>query len=135
MFFSESFAGIVSRRQYKINAFPRRRGSCLTNRSVRCLNSCARSAPPGAALQECGDHEAQKAVLAWEQRNPHENEPGNYLESRGKRLGSFYTFSEISLEDCASSIRDDMDKFHERVIKLRNVVLPEPPAAQAQTQR
>jgi hypothetical protein len=44
---------------------------------------------------ETGDEEAQKAVLAWEKRNPHENEAGSYLEIGGRRLGPFYTFGEL----------------------------------------
>ena len=82
-----------------------------------------------AALLESGDEDAQKAVLAWEKRNPHENQVGNYLEIGGRRLGPFYTFGEISLKNRASWIRDEMDALHDRVIKVRDVIPPEPPAA------
>jgi hypothetical protein len=36
-----------------------------------------KTADARAALVETGDDEAQKAVLAWEERNPHENETGS----------------------------------------------------------
>jgi hypothetical protein len=38
-----------------------------------------KTADARAALVETGDEEAQKAVLAREERNPHENEAGSYL--------------------------------------------------------
>jgi hypothetical protein len=78
---------------------------------------------------ECGDKEAQKAVLAWEERNPHENDAGSYLEIGGRRLGPFYTFGEISLKNRASRIRYEMDKLHDRVMKVKDVVPPELPEA------
>ncbi|TMQ33381.1 MAG: hypothetical protein E6K70_13390 [Planctomycetota bacterium] len=81
-----------------------------------------------AALLESGDEEAQKTVLAWEARNPHENETGSYLEIGGRRLGPFYTFGELSLKNRASRIRYEMDKLHDRVMKLKDIVPPEPPA-------
>jgi hypothetical protein len=80
-----------------------------------------------AALLESGDEEAQKAVLAWEERNPHENETGSYLDIGGRRLGPFYTFGEIALKNKSSRIRYEMEKLHDRVMKIRNVVPPEPP--------
>ena len=64
-----------------------------------------KTADARAALLESGDEVAQKAVLAWEERNPHENEVGSYLEIGGRRLGPFYTFGEISLKNRASWIR------------------------------
>jgi hypothetical protein len=42
-----------------------------------------KSADARAALLESGDEDNQKAVLAWEKRNPHENEVGSYLEIGG----------------------------------------------------
>jgi hypothetical protein len=80
-----------------------------------------------AALLESGDEMAQKAVLAWEERNPHENEVGSYLEIRGRRLGPFYTFGEISLKNRAAWIRYEMDQLHDRVMKVKDVVPPELP--------
>jgi hypothetical protein len=85
-----------------------------------------KTADARAALVETGDEEAQKAVLAWEERNPHENEAGSYLEIDGRRLGPFYTFGELALKHRAARIRYEMDKLHDRVMKLRDVVPPEP---------
>jgi hypothetical protein len=84
-----------------------------------------KTADARAALLESGDEEAQKAVLAWEERNPHENEAGSYLEIGGRRLGPFYTFGEIALKNKGSRIRYEMEKLHDRVMKLRDVVPPE----------
>jgi hypothetical protein len=86
-----------------------------------------KTADARAALLESGDEEAQKAVLAWEERNPHEDEAGSYLEIGGRTLGPFYTFGEISLKNRASWIRYEMDRLHDRVMKVRDVVPPEPP--------
>jgi hypothetical protein len=88
-----------------------------------------KTADARAALLESGDEEAQKAVLAWEERNPHENEVGSYLVIGGRRLGPFYTFGELSLKNRATWIRYEMEKLHDRVIKVREVVPPEPPGA------
>lgn len=78
------------------------------------------------ASLESEDEEAQRAVLAWEERNPHENEPGSYLEIGGRRLGPFYTFGELSLKHRAARIRYEMDKLHDRVMKVKDVVPPVP---------
>jgi hypothetical protein len=86
-----------------------------------------KTADARAALLELGDEEAQKAVLAWEERNPHESETGSYLEIGGRRLGPFYTFGELSLKDRASRIKYEMDKLHDRVMQVKDVVPPEPP--------
>ena len=88
-----------------------------------------KTADARAALLESGDEDAQKAVLAWEKRNPHENEVGSYLEIGGRRLGPFCTFGEISLKTRASWTRDEMDALLDRVIKVRDVIPPKPPAA------
>lgn len=85
-----------------------------------------KTADARAALLETCDAEAEKAVLAWEERNPHENEVGSYLEIGGRKLGPFYSFGEISLKNRASWIRYEMDKLHDRVMKVREVVPPEP---------
>jgi hypothetical protein len=81
-----------------------------------------KTADARAALLELGDEDARKAVLAWEERNPHENEVGSYLEIGGRRLGPFYTFGEISLKNRASWIRYEMDKLHDRVMKVKDVI-------------
>jgi hypothetical protein len=85
-----------------------------------------KTADARAALVETGDEEARKAVLAWEERNPHENEAGSYLEISGRRHGPFYTFGELALKNRGARIRYEMDKLHERVMKLRDVAPPEP---------
>jgi hypothetical protein len=86
-----------------------------------------RTADARAALLDSGDEAAQQVVLVWEERNPHENETGSYLEIGGRTLGPFYTFGEISLKNRASRIRYEMDELHDRVMKVRDVVPLEPP--------
>ena len=55
-----------------------------------------------------------------------ENEVGSYLEIGGRRLGPFYTFGELALKNRASWIRYEMEKLHDRVMKVRDVIPPEP---------
>jgi hypothetical protein len=86
-----------------------------------------KTADARAALLESGDEDAQKAVLAWEERNPHENEVGSYLEIGGRRLGPFYSVGEISLKNRASWVRYEMATLHDRVTMLKDVVPSEPP--------
>ena len=86
-----------------------------------------KTADARAALLESGDEEARMAVLAWEEGNPHETKAGSYLEIGGRTLGPFYTFGEISLKNRASWIRYEMDRLHDRVMKVKDVVPPEPP--------
>jgi hypothetical protein len=85
-----------------------------------------KTADTRAALVETGDEDAQKAVLAWEERSPHENETGSYLVIDGRRCGPFHTFGELALKHRAARIRYEMDKLHDRVMKLRDVAPPEP---------
>lgn len=75
-----------------------------------------------AAILELGDAEAEKAVLAWEQKNPHENETGTYLEVGGRNLGPFFSMGEHALKDRASRIRYEMYELHDRVMRVREVV-------------
>jgi hypothetical protein len=98
-------------------------------RALDASDDQQKTAPVRAALLEFGDEEAQRAVLAWEERNPHEQEVGSYLEVGGRRLGPFYTFGEHSLKNRASRIRYEMDRLHDRVMKVRDVIPPEPAAA------
>jgi len=86
-----------------------------------------KTADARGAVLESGDGEAQRAVLAWEERNPHEDETGSYLEISGRRLGPFYTFGELSLKNRASRIRYEMDQLRDRVMKVKDIVPPEPP--------
>src|SRR5262249_51176961 len=88
-----------------------------------------KTADARAALREWGDEERQKAVRAWEERNPHENEVGSYLEVDGRLLGPFYTFQEISLRDRDLRIRYEMEQLHDRVRKVKTVIPPEPQKA------
>jgi hypothetical protein len=85
-----------------------------------------KTADARAALLETGNEDAERAVKAWEEQNPHEKEMGTYLEVDGKRLGPFYTFGELSLSDRGSRIRYEMEQLHDRVMKVRNIVPPEP---------
>jgi hypothetical protein len=80
-----------------------------------------------AALLETGDPEAEKAVLAWEEKNPHEDEPGTYLEIDGRRVGPFYSMAEHMLKARAAFVRYEMGRLHDRVLKVKHVVPPEPP--------
>jgi hypothetical protein len=87
-----------------------------------------RTADARAALLETGDADAEKAVLAWEERNPHEGEPGSYLEIDGRRVGPFYSMAEHMLKSRGAFIRYEMDKLHDRVARLRDrEPPPEPP--------
>ncbi|HEY7152493.1 MAG TPA: hypothetical protein VH575_00905 [Gemmataceae bacterium] len=95
-------------------------------RALETSDEQEKTADARAALLESGDKEAQRAVLAWEERNPHENEAGSFLEIDGRRLGPFYTFGELSLKRCAVRIRYEMDKFHDRVMQVKGVLPPEP---------
>lgn len=97
-------------------------------RALEASNDQEKTADARAALLEIGDDGDQKAVLAWEKRNPHEREMGSYLEIGGRKLGPFYTFGEISLTNRASRITYEMDKLHEQVKKVKDIVPPEPPA-------
>jgi hypothetical protein len=90
-----------------------------------------KTADARAALMETGDEEAEKAVLAWEERNPHENEVGSYLEIDGRRIGPFFTFGEIAPKNRSVRIRYEMDKLHDRVTKLRDIVPPDLPESRS----
>jgi hypothetical protein len=95
-------------------------------RALETSDDQEKTADARAALLECGDEECAKAVLAWEERNPHEDEPGSYLEIGDRRVGPFYSLGEISLKNRAAQMRYEMEKLRERVINLRKVVPPEP---------
>jgi hypothetical protein len=62
-----------------------------------------------AALLECHDEEAQKAVLAWEEANPYESEPGPWI-----------TIGEVMLRNRPQRIRWEIEKLHDRVMKVRD---------------
>ena len=86
-----------------------------------------KTADARAALLETGDPEAERAVLAWEEKNPHENEFGRYLEIGGRKLGPFYSMAEHVLKNRGEHIRYQMGELHDRVMKLREVMPPDPP--------
>ncbi|MBS0260676.1 MAG: hypothetical protein JSS02_01870 [Planctomycetes bacterium] len=88
-----------------------------------------KTADARAALLEIGDPEAEKAVLAWEERNPHEEEPGYYLDLDGRKVGPFYSMTEHMLKSRASFVRYEMDQLYDRVKKIKDVVPPEPLSA------
>lgn len=79
-----------------------------------------------AALLESGSEEDQRAVRDWEERNPHVQETGSYLEIGARKLGPFYTFSELTLKNRGVWLRHEMEQLHERVLQIKNVIPPEP---------
>ncbi len=85
-----------------------------------------KTAEARAALLELGDPDCDRAVLEWEQKNPHEDEPGSYIEVDGRRRGPFYTMAEHSLKNRGEWIRFEMSQLHDRVMKVRDVVPAEP---------
>lgn len=95
-------------------------------RALESSNDQEKTADVRAALLEVGDEEDHSAVLAWEERNPHEDEIGSYLEIDGRRLGPFYTFNELSLKNRVMWIRHEMGQLHDRVMKVKNVIPAEP---------
>ncbi len=84
-----------------------------------------RTADVRAAIMESGDEIARQLVLDWEERNPHENGVGSYVEVGGQMLGPFFTFGEHALRDRMSRIRWEMNKFHDRIQKLRGIIPPD----------
>ncbi len=96
-------------------------------RALETSDDQAKTADARAALLESGDEQAQRAVLAWEERYPHENETGSYLEVGGRTLGPFYTLGELALKNRAAWITYEMGMFHGRVMQVKNIVPPEPP--------
>jgi len=95
-------------------------------RALEVSDDQEKTADARAAILETGDQEAEKVVLAWEEKNPHEDELGNYLEINGRKLGPFYSMAEHMLKRRASWVRYEMDKLHDRVMTFKNIVPPEP---------
>lgn len=96
-------------------------------RALEASDDQETTAEARAALLELGDPELDKAVVAWERTNPHEDETGSYLEIDGRTLGPFFTLGELALKNCGSRIRYEMETLHDRVMRLKGVVPPEPP--------
>ncbi|MBN9520168.1 hypothetical protein J0H58_16840 [bacterium] len=94
--------------------------------ALKASDDQERTADSRAALLEAGDPQAEKAVLEWEEMDPHEPEAGSYLEIGGRRLGPFYSAGEHALKNRGKYIRYEMGKLHDRVMALKNVVPPEP---------
>lgn len=95
-------------------------------RALEHSDNQEKTADARAAILQLGDPDAEKAVLAWEQNNPHEDEIGTYLEVNGRRIGPFYSLREHALKDRCSWIQYEMYKLRDRVMKVRDVVPPEP---------
>jgi hypothetical protein len=95
-------------------------------RALEVSNDQEKTAAARAALLEIGDTELDKAVLAWEAKNPREAAPGKYLEINGRRIGPFYSMAEVMLMSNTSNVRYEMETLFDRVIKIKDVVPPEP---------
>jgi hypothetical protein len=94
--------------------------------ALECCDDQERTADARAALRESRNEKAHRAVLAWEQCNPHEPEVGSYLEIAGRTVGPFYSMAEIALKSCAQWLRYEMEKLRDRVMKIRDRIPPEP---------
>jgi hypothetical protein len=95
-------------------------------RALEASDDLEKTTAARAALLETGDPDAEKAVLAWEERNPHEEEPGHYLEIDGRKLGPVYSMDEHMLKTEASFVRYEINQLYDRVMKIKNVVPREP---------
>jgi hypothetical protein len=85
-----------------------------------------RTADCRAALMECRDEEAHRAVRAWERRNPHEPEAGTFVTIGDREFGPCLSMGELALRDRAVRIRYEMEQLHDRVMRVRDRVPPEP---------
>jgi hypothetical protein len=79
-----------------------------------------------AALLECRDDEAHRVVREWEDRNPHEPEAPTFLQIGEREYGPCISMSEMMLRNRAQHLRYEMEQRHNRVMKVRDVVPPEP---------
>ncbi len=80
-----------------------------------------------AALMEFGDEATQRAVLDWEESNPHESEFGLSFEINGCRMGPFYNMTETSFLNTIWPIKHMMNDLNDRVHAVRKVIPPDPP--------
>jgi hypothetical protein len=83
-----------------------------------------------AALIAGGDEAGRRAVLEWEAGTPGVVESERFVEIDGHRFGPHLTSSEFSRAAGDSRIRIKMDILRERVMRLKDVVPPEPPERQ-----
>jgi hypothetical protein len=95
--------------------------------ALRASDDQQMTADARAALLETGDPEAEKAVLDWERINPHEAEAESYVEIDGRKVGPFYSMAEHVLKSTGVYLRYEMDELRDRVMKIRDVIPPEPP--------
>lgn len=95
-------------------------------RALDASDDQQKTADARAALLETGDPEAEKAV-AWEERNPHEVEPDKHIEVGGRRI-RVYSMDEVVLNSTGTFVRHEMDELHDRVMKIKDVIPPEPAA-------
>jgi hypothetical protein len=82
-----------------------------------------------AALLECHDEAAHRAVREWEERNPHQPEAPTFLQVGDREHGPFISMGEIMLRNRAQFVRYKMEQLHDWVMKVRDVVPPEPAAS------
>jgi hypothetical protein len=75
-----------------------------------------------AALLECHDAEAHRAVRAWEERNPHEPEAPTFVKIGDREFGPCLSFEELMLRDRPQRIRYEMEQLHDRVMRIRDRV-------------
>ncbi len=83
-----------------------------------------------ATLLESRDPDTERAVVAWEENNPHEDEVASYLEVDGRKVGPFYTIGEIALKNAGARIQYEMERMHDQVMRLRDVNPDLPPSRQ-----
>jgi len=62
-----------------------------------------------AALRECHDPEAHRAVREWEEKNPHAPEPARFI-----------TMREMTLRHGPQWMQYEMEKLHDRVMRVRH---------------
>jgi hypothetical protein len=68
---------------------------------------------------------AHQAVRDWEQRNPHEPETPSFVQIGDRQYGPCISLGEMRLRDRVQWVRYEMEKLHDWVMKLRDVVPPE----------
>lgn len=95
-------------------------------RALQVSDDQQRTADARAALLEIGGADVESVVLAWEEKNPHEAEVGDYLEIDGRRVGPFYSLDEHLLRERDSWVRYEMESLYERVTAIKSVLPPEP---------
>lgn len=95
-------------------------------RALEASDSHEHTAAVRAALRELNDAEAEAAAHDWESRHPREPEAGAYVEIDGRRIGPSVTVGEHMLLSMPAWLRQEMQELHERVLRVRHVVPPEP---------